>query len=296
MPQQLFYNIAGHCISIETPNAEITAGLIPAFRSFRIEPDNNRIKPYQSVELLFRLSGDKNIPIPGVGPADTLVVEGVEFVVYQTETGITVSMQIKDKKYLLQMSQDRKTATTDLSLTQHHEGYFLTYILRTAFGIASAYHKTLKIHASVIKKDGKALVFLGKSGTGKSTHSRLWQEFVPGCTLLNDDEPLVRLTDDGLVWVYGAPWSGSTPCYLNEKAEVAAFVQLKQSPENELRPLKAVEAFKVLFQSASVLRSAPQHRDCIISLIYEILEKVPFYRLDNRPDYEAVSLSKTLLI
>jgi serine kinase of HPr protein (carbohydrate metabolism regulator) len=62
--------------------------------------------------------------------------------------------------------------------------------------MASALFSTLKLHASVIEKEGRALLFLGKSGTGKSTHSRLWQQYVPGCSLLNDDEPVVRVNDE----------------------------------------------------------------------------------------------------
>ena len=61
---------------------------------------------------------------------------------------------------------------------------------------------------------------MGKSGTGKSTHSRLWLENVPGATLLNDDNPIVRLTLVGAI-VYGSPWSGKTPCYKNESAPLA---------------------------------------------------------------------------
>ncbi len=92
--------------------------------------------------------------------------------------------------------------------------------------MTAANHQTIKIHASVIEKGGKALVFMGKSGTGKSTHSRNWLKFVPDCQLLNDDEPIIRVLNDGSVRVYGAPWSGSTPCYRNASAEVAAFVRL----------------------------------------------------------------------
>lgn len=147
------------------------------------------------------------------------------------------------------------TVTSNLTLVEPYESAFLAYFLRAAFGAISAHHKTIKMHASVIEKRGKALVFLGKSGTGKSTHSRLWLEFVPGCRLLNDDEPIVRVMEDGSARVYGAPWSGSTACYRNAWAEVSAFVRLYQSSENILTELKGVHAFAALLESVALLRS-----------------------------------------
>ncbi|HBC39384.1 MAG TPA: hypothetical protein DC016_10960, partial [Porphyromonadaceae bacterium] len=148
---------------------------------------------------------------------------------------------------------------------------------------------------SVTELNGKALVFLGKSGTGKSTHSRLWREFVPDCTLLNDDEPLIRVFEDEPVRVYGAPWSGSTACFRNASAEVAAFIHLYQSPENRLTRLRNVEALSSLYASAAMLRSDAGNKDRVLDVVAAVLQRVPVYRLDCRPDYEAVSLTRSLL-
>ena len=95
--------------------------------------------------------------------------------------------------------------------------------------------------------------------------------------------------------MYGAPWSGSTPCYRDTSAEVAAFVRLYQSEENKLTPLKGVNAFTALYQSVAILRSDKENKEQIITTVNTILEQVPIYRLDNRPDREAVSLTETLL-
>ena len=189
----------------------------------------------------------------------------------------------------------RESVISDLTLTAPEEEYFLTFLLRTAFGMTAVYRGVLKMHASVVIKEGRALAFLGTSGTGKSTHSRLWLKHVPGSRLLNDDEPLVRLMPDGSVRIYGAPWSGSTPCYKSEDAPLAGFVQLSQALENKLSVLRPVRAFTRLFQSASVFRSHEQHREQLTGLIYDILERVPVYYLENRPDRQAVELSLSVL-
>ena len=91
------------------------------------------------------------------------------------------------------------------SLFAINNALMLQYAFRTA-GM-----NTLEMHASVIENGGKGYLFLAKSGTGKSTHSKMWLRNIPDSHLLNDDNPIVRVLEDGSVRVYGSPWSGKTP-------------------------------------------------------------------------------------
>lgn len=287
--EYIHYNIAGHSLLIETTDFETTRRLIPSFDPFFVKKEDI------TQNILFRFIGNKKIIIPETDPVDIVEFYGISYNVFLEEGVMTVCMSKQEKEYYFQISADKSTVITDITLIKESESFFLLYFLRTAYGIISAYHKTLKIHASVIEKEGKALIFLGKSGTGKSTHSKLWQKYVPGCALLNDDEPIIRIMNDGTIKVFGAPWSGSTPCYRNAYAEVSAFVHLYQSDENRLTKQNGVESFTSLLQSTAIMRSDIDNRTMIISMINDILEKVSVYRLDNRPDREAVTLSETLL-
>lgn len=287
--EYIHYNIAGHSLLIETIDIETTRRLIPSFDPFFVKKEDI------TQNILFRFIGNKKIIIPETDPVDIVEFYGISYNVFLEEGVMTVCMSKQEKEYYFQISADKSTVITDITLIKESESFFLLYFLRTAYGIISAYHKTLKIHASVIEKEGKALIFLGKSGTGKSTHSKLWQKYVPGCALLNDDEPIIRIMNDGTIKVFGAPWSGSTPCYRNAYAEVSAFVHLYQSDENRLTKQNGVESFTSLLQSTAIMRSDIDNRTMIISMINDILEKVSVYKLDNRPDREAVSLSETLL-
>lgn len=103
---------------------------------------------------------------------------------------------------------------------------------------------------------------------------------------------LIRIMSDGTIRVYGAPWSGSTPCYRNIFADLSAFVFLQQSSENLLYKLDGLTSFSVLLKSTSIMRCDNKNRLMIISVIYEILEKASVYRLNNRPEKEAVALRK----
>ena len=271
MFEQLNYEIAGHRIVIHTTDMRKTSALLPTFLPFISFAHYNETDTY-----LFSVAGNRSVDIPETAVEDVLEFDGRFSRVYRMAEGIVVSMKIKDIERRFHISADWKTVTTDLTLVDREERHFLYRFIVTLFGIISARRQTVKIHASVTELNGKALIFLGKSGTGKSTHSRLWREFVPGSTLLNDDEPIVRVFNDKPVRVYGAPWSGSTPCYKNESAEVAAIVHLYQSPENKLRELNKIEALSLLYPSTVVFRSDAGNRNMIFDTVTDIVQQYLF--------------------
>lgn len=288
MKKAFYFNIADHLILLETPDKNIPPELLQNYLHFLTEKKGNE-------ECLFSFSGDTKIIVPDVSSQDTLEWFNIYSKVFVIENHITISMKIGEVEHRLSATPDWKQIISDITFTDISEKDFLNQFLMTAYGVASAKHKTLKIHASVIEKNGKALLFLGESGTGKSTHSRLWLEHVPGCSLLNDDEPVVRVLEDGSVRVYGTPWSGKTPCYRNISAEVVAFVHLYQSPANKLSKLNSFEALSSLYTSTSVLRCDGENKALLFDTIADILQKTPVYRLDCLPDKEAVSLTESLL-
>lgn len=148
-------------------------------------------------------------------------------------------------------------------------------------------HKTLLFHSSVTVKDGLAYMFLGYSGTGKSTHSRQWLAAFPQAWLLNDDNPIVRILPDETVRVYGSPWSGKTPCYKAESAPVQALVQLAQAPQNSIEKLRMTHAYPYILASVSGLKIIPNAMDHLYESIAELLAKTPVYKLECLPNEDA---------
>ena len=164
------------------------------------------------------------------------------------------------------------------------------------YAFSNAAHGVLEMHASVIENQGKGYLFLGKSGMGKSTHSRLWLANVPESHLLNDDNPIVRLHNDGSVWVFGSPWSGKTPCYINKGVPVGGFVKLNQAPENKIRRCALPEAYAALYSSVSGLKMNREMYDGLHETMEKTVISVPFYHLDCLPDADAAFLSsKTIM-
>lgn len=168
---------------------------------------------------------------------------------------------------------------------------FLRFGLWFVFNIATVQHLTAAVHSSVIVKDGRAVMFLGESGTGKSTHTRLWRESVEGATLLNDDSPFVGV-EDGQAVVYGSPWSGKTPCYKAECYPLLAVVRLSQAPHNRIRPLRGVQAIGALLPSLPPAfafdRELEEHT---LATLSAVLRSVKAYHLECLPNGEAARLS-----
>lgn len=157
------------------------------------------------------------------------------------------------------------------------------------FAFATAQKNTLEMHASVTVKDEMAYLFLGQSGTGKSTHSRLWQEVFTDAWLLNDDNPVVRLEEDGL-YCYGTPWSGKTPCYKNKRQKVGAFVQLQQAPQNEIERMTLPTAYASIYSSSSGLKVSRPMADGLYNTLSALLMQVSCYYLRCLPNREAAEL------
>jgi hypothetical protein len=101
---------------------------------------------------------------------------------------------------------------------------------------------TLLLHGSTVSVDGKAYLFVAKSGTGKSTHTRLWREaFGTRAVMINDDKPFLRLTD-AAVEAFGSPWSGKHGLDTNISAPLAGICILERGAENVIRSITAEEA------------------------------------------------------
>lgn len=159
------------------------------------------------------------------------------------------------------------------------------------FGLAITPCHAIAIHSSAICCDEGAALFLGESGTGKSTHTRLWREHIAGARLLNDDSPIIRLRE-GVPTVYGSPWSGKTPCYKAEHYPIRGFVRLSQAPHNHIRRLGVIPAIGALLPSCPPSFSYdPTLQDAICETLSQLISHTPVYHLECLPDREAAKLS-----
>lgn len=169
--------------------------------------------------------------------------------------------------------------------------------LMLLFAFRTAPLMTLEMHAAVVVRgeevrgeEARGYLFLGHSGTGKSTHARMWLQAFPDAWLLNDDNPILRVMDNGEVRVYGSPWSGKTPCYKNQYVRVGGIVKLSQAPHNKLRKLSLPEAYAYILSSASGLKVESKMTDSMHETIKHVVTHVGCYHLDCLPNTEAAEV------
>ncbi len=145
-------------------------------------------------------------------------------------------------------------------------------------------------HSSAIMVDGKAYLFTAPSGTGKSTHTRLWREMLGDrAVMINDDKPIVRRVG-GKFFVYGTPWNGKHSLDTNCKAEVKAICRIYQAKENTIKKATALEMITTVLNQ-TVRPKEKNDMDKLLSLMDKMLTEVDLYSLGCNISREAAELS-----
>lgn len=154
-------------------------------------------------------------------------------------------------------------------------------------------HDALLLHAAFIEAGGKAILFSGPSGIGKSTQAALWQKH-QGARILNGDRAALRRSE-GAWRAWGLPYAGSSGIYRNDSAPLAAIVLLEQGAENTLRRLSSSEALRRLYPEMMIHRWDRGFVEKALDLAAALLESTGVWLLRCRPEEEATRLlSETL--
>lgn len=285
MKNNLVYEVAGHCFRL-------------SFSDNNLEKDSLRnYTPFQSsVELddcLFHLAVVDNISkseayIP-IGQFDDDIAS---ICVSKTEGGMFrfhIAHPQSDQYAIMDVDPVFRSAQVQLVGNDVYRFFCINNCLMLLYAFSSANHDTLMLHASVIKNGNSGYVFLGKSGTGKSTHSRLWLEHIEGSELLNDDNPVVRVIN-GETKVFGTPWSGKTPCYRNEEVLLKGIVKLQQAPVNKIEKMSILQSYASLLPSCSNMRWEDDIASGIHHTVEKVITTVASYRLCCLPDKGAAEL------
>ena len=149
---------------------------------------------------------------------------------------------------------------------------------------------TFMLHGSAVAVDGEGYLFTAKSGTGKSTHARLWRELLGGrAVMVNDDKPFVRVAD-GEAIVCGSPYSGKEGLNTNISEPLKAVCIIERSETNSIREAGFSEVYPVLLQQTY----HPSDRVMLgrtLELLDGLGRAVRFYRLSCNQELEAAEMS-----
>ena len=263
-------------------------GLLPSYAPFHV-------KAKEAAASVFEVSID----------LATVEPEADDELIFQFETMDMKNMVYRRKEggyvFIIRNAQGEEAAhaRTDAHFSRTEVQTFgehtsrtmgLNNVIMMAFAFASAHEGVLLIHSSVVFRKGRAHLFLGASGTGKSTHSSLWLKHIEGTDLLNDDNPAIRFDAEHGATAYGTPWSGKTPCYRQLHFPVGAIVRLHQAPHNRIHRLQGIEAFSAFAPSCSMMQWDKYSSTAELHTIEQVVTSVPVFDLECLPDAAAAQL------
>lgn len=151
------------------------------------------------------------------------------------------------------------------------------------------------MHSSAICYDGRAYLFSAPCGTGKSTHTSLWQKYLgeDKVVYINDDKPAIRKID-GVFYAYGTPWSGKEDLSANIKAPLGGITYISRADEPSIKRVDTVDAVKnLLWQTARPYSQKGMNK--MLSLFEELIEQVPIYEMGCNISEESFRLSMETL-
>lgn len=279
------FTIAGHSFTISTKDEEVTS-LLPNLKPFVTE---NEEKP------LFSIIVDNSINPSWRGTRiGHFPCPSASFEVYRSDSGSYQILVLTEEKIpcaFIQSDDNYRQFTIATRGSLKNIIFGLDNSLMVIFTLCTAPHRTLLMHSSVVENNGRAYMFLGVSGQGKSTHSDLWVKHIEGSTLINDDNPVLRIDEKGTPIVYGSPWSGKRPIYKNVHYPLGGFAAIEQEKENRIRKEPVPVAFGIMLCSCSTLKFDKRIHMDICGTITRVLEHTPIHTLSCRPDKEAAELS-----
>lgn len=210
----------------------------------------------------------------------------------------------KDSSNLIVVTQSDINFERDKSAAEDRkEGIPIRYFTDEYLETLAVYRKiaeqmlsydTILFHGSVIAVDGEGYLFTAKSGTGKSTHTRLWREtFGDRAVMVNDDKPLLRITKEG-VTAYGTPWDGKHRLSTNTSVPLKGICILERAAENHIIKLDTKEqlrsAYPMIVQQTHK-SSNPANARKTMELIDRLMAALPIYRLSCNMEHAAAKVA-----
>ncbi len=149
-------------------------------------------------------------------------------------------------------------------------------------------------HSSAVSVGGECYLFTAPSGTGKSTHVRLWKKLLgERAIVINDDKPLIRFID-GAFYAYGTPWSGKHKLDVDMRSKVKAICEIKRGKENKIEELSLKSILPTLLNQ-TVRPKEIDKMDLLLERITKMVKSVKTYRLYCNTSIDSAKLSYSVM-
>ncbi len=277
------FKIAEHIFSLSIPQRYDK--MLAAYRPFECDSNDDvlyRVEVVETITCKVTKSLLVDAPLSDEGMVQVNVYETTEGLLYNIimprSSVVNAQLHIVGDVATISLNEECGYLFASSAFTNAMILSYITYTIP---------HKTLLVHASAILKDGRAHLFIGKSGTGKSTHTRMWRESFPDAELLNDDHPVVRCHQSGEVIAYGSPWSGKTPCYRNLSAPLAAIVRIVRADYNRLSRLSTIGGYASVMTSCSGFQWSRDLAAVNVKSLESVITAVGCYHMECLPNNDA---------
>lgn len=159
--------------------------------------------------------------------------------------------------------------------------------LRMLYSVLIAGQGGFLVHAASAIRNGKAFVFMGVSGAGKTTMTRLAP---PDAAPLTDEVSYIRI-HEGRYWAFGTPFFGDWgKAGANLSAPIEAVYQLAQGPANVIEPLAPKDAVRALLRNIMFFSKDPELVRVAFETACRFVGAVPVRRLTFAPTPEVWEL------
>ena len=184
-----------------------------------------------------------------------------------------------------ELEQEKSVATQEFS-----PGYIESICCYRKISLEITKFDIFLMHAAVVAVDNEAYAFSAKSGTGKTTHTRLWKELLKDkMYYVNGDKPLIRLID-GIPYAYGTPWCGKEAFQTNTKARLKALCCVERGEHNSITELpKQNVLVRVIHQI--LIPDNEEQASKTFELLDQTINNIDTYVLKCNMDLDAAKLS-----
>ena len=146
------------------------------------------------------------------------------------------------------------------------------------------------MHGAVVAWKNTGYIFTAPSGTGKTTHARLWKKYLGSdVEIINGDKPILEIKKEKII-AYGTPWAGKERLQKNTSVPIQGICFLRQSKMNNIRKLNKREALLLLLPQIYIT-SDPKKAGSTLELFSEVLERIPVYEFRCNISEQAVKCS-----
>jgi hypothetical protein len=195
-----------------------------------------------------------------------------------------VSVKHRSGRWFMQRGDFRaewEPATGKGWIRQSANPYSIDAVLRIVHTLVLARQGGFLLHSASAIRNGKAFLFAGVSGAGKTTISRL----APAdATLLTDEISYVRKRNEDY-FAFGTPFTGElAKLGENTSAPLAALYLLAQGPENKIEPVAAPDAARGLLANMLFFAEDQEMVHWAFQAACDFVHRVPVYRLTFAPD------------